>query len=414
VAASEWEIYKPQSSNDWEISNNEEQSPKQLGDIPFPLNIAMALSKPAKQAIPEHLQALGRGFTDIGEGIKQRFLSGKEKEDYTNQANSNRKYYEEKMGGNDIVNKSIREGAASSPYMAIGAPATKVGKNLLEKMLFGGITSGNIAASEFSPTGQINKEKIAAAGLMGAGIPAASKVLNIGEKGFEKLGNFIKKTNPKNLMYSIQRGADKMLSQSSDLFNLVRDEAKSSGMKIPIQSNLFDEVEKYLSKTEANKRLIEKAKTGDYGAIHTLQSDLGKKGTKYLGSESGADNNLGEEVLETRDKINESVRDHFNQYGRPDLSKLLDEATSKFRRMKEVYYKHPTIAKLVHHEDRIIPRNPLTPITEESKRTEELLKEHPEISESLSLINKLNKGKSLTKWALPSVAAAEIIRRKLF
>lgn len=197
--------------------------------------------------------------------------------------------------------------------------------------------------------------------------------------------NVLNQKNPKELAYGIQKAHDVLKSQASDIYDLVKSEVKPRGVnEIKIPEKIIESAESYLPKTDASKNLINKAKSGDYESLHKLQSDLGKRGTKHLGSDYAADWDKGEEMLEVKDKIMDSIKNHFNEYGHEDLSKLLDMAKGKWAKLKDVYYSHPAIAKLVHEESRKVPKNPMNVFSEESKPMQKILNEHPEISEALN------------------------------
>lgn len=212
--------------------------------------------------------------------------------------------------------------------------------------------------------------------------------LEVGGPPVTKFGkgvwNVLNQKNPKELAYGIQKAHDVLKSQASDIYNFVKSEVKPRGVgKINISEDVINEAERHLPRDRASKLLIEKARNGDYEALHQLQSDLGKEGTRNLGAESYADRNLGKEMLDTRDKINSSISDQFKEYGHEDLSKMLDMAKGKWAKLKDIYYSHPTIAKLVHEDSRKMPRKPLNVFSEESVPMKKITQEHPEITEAL-------------------------------
>jgi hypothetical protein len=253
-----------------------------------------------------------------------------------------------------------------------------------------------------------NPENPILGSVTGLPISLLTKIPGIG-KGISALKGAL----PKNISYAIQKAHDKLLSQSSDLYNYVKSEVFPRGVGIiNVDKDLINQAKKYLPKTDAMKDLIKKAESGDYNALHDLQSDLGKRGTGALGHELSAEQNKGHEMLDIREKINKIIRNQFHEYGHGDLAKLLDEASNKFRTLKETFYKHPTIAKMVHHDTRIIPRKPLTALTEESERTKSLFEKHPEIKKSVDLSGKIGLGLKGAKYGAGTLLLEEFLRDK--
>jgi phage gp46-like protein len=212
-----------------------------------------------------------------------------------------------------------------------------------------------------------------------------------GAPGMKVLGTFgrgiksaLTKINPKELLAEVQGGHDKLMQHSSDIYNFVKDEVKPRGVgKIDVKPEILDEAYQHLPKTRANQKLIESAKTGDYDALHQLQSDLGKQGRQASASDSFAERNLGQEIHDTRNKINESIIERFKDYGHEDLAKLLEEAKGKYKKMKELYYSHPRIAQLVEKGLRKEPANAMNMFSEVSDPMKAILQEHPNIGNAL-------------------------------
>lgn len=129
-------------------------------NIPLPLQFAMSLKKPFSQSLPERNQAVKRGLQDIPEGLKQLFLSGKEKlgygkpgelEDYTNKIQKEREEYDKSSGGQDILSKLLRGGVSNIPEMLMGGAGGVLGKAGLKSMLGAGIGTGLGAGTQFIP-----------------------------------------------------------------------------------------------------------------------------------------------------------------------------------------------------------------------------------------------------------------------
>ncbi len=225
-------------------------------------------------------------------------------------------------------------------------------------------------------------------------VAAATPGMKIAGQAALKLGDAAKtlfsKIAPQKLVEGVQAAHDRLLGQAQDLYNLVKNEVVNRGVnKVNINSDLLDEAGKSLPSTRANKQLLANASNGDYEALHSLQSDLGKKGIKNLSADTYADRNMGEQMLDTRDKINEAIRNHFNEYGHPDLSSLLDQANDKYRTLKQLYYEsNPTIGKMVNQDIREIPKNPMNAFSKQSKPMDQFLAAHPEVSDAVGLMKK--------------------------
>jgi hypothetical protein len=271
---------------------------------------------------------------------------------------------------------------------AIGAPAkSNQFGDLIPKQsdtFIGKLPIGPATAPLGSKESFVNPESLKDISEFAAGGPGmkviGAKGINFG-KGIKSV---LTKIAPKELAYGVQKAHDKLSQQASNIYDFIKSEVGPRGVgKINVAEDLIKEAESHLPKTRANKDLIERARTGNYEALHDLQSDLGKRGTKALGADLAADRNIGEEMLDTRGKINDVIKNQFNEYGHPDLTKLLEEANGKYTKLKKLYYSHPKVAKLVHPESRLVPKNPLSLFSEESKPMKELLGEHPEIQEAL-------------------------------
>jgi hypothetical protein len=283
-----------------------------------------------------------------------------------------------------VTNESTRNigrfigGAA--PFAAIAAPIAATGGAL-------GIPAGIAeiggmgAAGALTTPGNLFERGIGAA--KGAVAGSAGKLLT---KLPEVSKVLFSKVNPKEWVYGIQKAHDTAMKRAGDIYDFIKSEVKPRGVSnINIPTNILKEASDYLPKTRSSKQLIENAKTGDYEALHQLQSDLGKKGSENLSGDTYADRNMGEQMMDVRDKINEAIRSKFKAHGHEDLAKLLDEANKKYKSLKDIYYSHPTVGKIVHPNIRKVPKNPEKVFQEESKSMEKLLQAHPEIVEGMKL-----------------------------
>jgi hypothetical protein len=263
-------------------------------------------------------------------------------------------------------------------YGAIAAPIAASG-GALGAPIIGGLLGGAVAGAATTP-GDVPGRALGAA--MGA-IPAAIPGL--------KLPNVIKtlmtKSNPEKVAKQIQTAHDIQKYDASKLFNKVTREAENRGIStVDMDKDLINQAMDYLPNTKASRDLINKARTGDYSSVRKLQSDLRARGEKRLQSDLAAERDIGENMLELRNDINKSVERHFENTGNKDLADILQDATSKYRDLKKTYYSHNRIAKLVDPEERLIPRDVLKLLSEDSAKMRRLRTEHPEITDEIELV----------------------------
>lgn len=400
-----------------EENENPENDLSQIGGIPgFLLKIAPSLVKGykhPKEAMAERVQGLGRGYQDIGEGLKQLGLEGAEKiglkpkgtaDKYTKDVQAEREFYNKSSGGQDPLTQMLRSGAGFTlPGAGMSAGLLgKGGTSLLQRMLMGGAGGAAGGAAKFVPEDESRLENTVKGGAIGATIPAAAAL----PKGISKLEEkFIKplfhKGSPQKTASFIQKGHDLLDKEASHLYSSVENEAIKRGINtIPLPNKLVKEAADYLPKTRASEKLIEAAKTGDYKALRKLQSDLRHRGELLKGSELGADRDRGEEILDLRNKINEEIGDAFEIFGHHDLKADLLKANDLYKKLKETYYSRPAIANMVKKGLRKVPKNINEVVTEISEPMEKIRKLHPELEEEIRLTNEKEKIlKSLKKGA---------------
>jgi hypothetical protein len=367
------------------------------------------LKKPVSQGFPEKAAAMGRGFTDIGQGAKQAALQvgellGSSKpgsaEKYTKQTNAERAQYEKTPESQDVLNKTIRSATAMSPLFAFGLPAATA-ETLAGKALWGGLGGAAQGTTEFLPDEKNRQAKIVERAGEGTALGVLPSVASKAMEGPAYIKSLFSKADPKKWMSNIQGAHTKLLNQSSDIYNYVKNEVNPRGVGIiDVGKDLIDQAKKYLPKTDASKALIKKAESGDYDALHEVQSDLGKRGYKSTQHELNSERNKGFEMLDVREKINKAIRDKFEEHGHGDLSKLLDEASGKYKTMKEVYESIPAIKKLVG-KNKKIPHDPMGLFSEESEPMQRLFEHHPEIQKEMDELTKKEfMKKLLTRSAL--------------
>ncbi len=397
-------------------------APNELEGLPksalaqFLLKMAPSLMKGysnPKQLAEEQLVNLGRGYLDIGEGIKQLGLRGAEKvglqpagsaDKYTQDVRAEREHFANTPAGQDPLGKLVRAGSSFTvPGIGLGSGLlAKAGTPLLQKMLIGGTGGAVGGATRFVPEDESRLANTIESGLVGSAIPAAAAI----PKGVSTLQEkFIKplmyKGSPEKTASIIQKGHDVLDEEASKLYSHVEKEAEKRGIsQMPIPDKLINQSKKFLPNTEASKKLINNAKTGDYVSIRKLQSDLRKRGERLKGSEFEADRNRGEEVLDLRHKINQEVADTFDVFGHADLKDALLEANQKYTILKDTYYSRPALANMVQKGLRKVPKNINEVVTEISDPMKKIRELHPELEKEVKLAESHEKAKKLLNKVL--------------
>jgi hypothetical protein len=271
--------------------------------------------------------------------------------------------------------------------------AAQIPKALQNTLALGG-------AGAIATPGDATNRALGAGGALALG--GAGKVAG---KAAEKLPGLIRglstKSTPEALVESIQKPHDKLQSTADELYGQVKQAIKKRDVKIPVKDEYLNEIVDILPKTRASRKLIEKAKTGDYESVHELQSHLYKKGTKGLSSDDIALENQGEEILDLRDKINDDLEKHLIKEGHIDIAHVLKQGKKSYAKLKDTYYDKllpKGIGKLVHSETRLVPENPEKLLSQNSEPMKKFLSSHPEaakhsqgIKEKEAALKSLNK-----------------------
>jgi hypothetical protein len=245
--------------------------------------------------------------------------------------------------------------------------------------------------------------------LMPAGAGSAKAIPKIGEE----IAEFTTGASTKRSMITdILKGHDNLEEKASKDFIDVSTQAKNRGIsKISLNEKDISSLKKYFPKTEASKDLLNSAKSGDYDALRDLQSDMYTRGKNALSSDLIADQNLGEEMLEKRDKINKLISEHLKNTGNIDLAEKLNGARNDWHTLQDTFYNKElpaSIRKLVNNDTRKIPKNIATVLSEESKPISKLKDFIPGIDEKLKYVNsRKNVTKNIStalKIGIPSAA----------
>jgi hypothetical protein len=276
--------------------------------------------------------------------------------------------------------RAAGEFAGSIPIpLAVGGGTALAASTLGAPAALAGLLGGAASGAATTPGG-VGERGVAAIeeGLLGAATGGAPKILK---------ALFGKKTTQKQLGNQIQAAHDAQKADSSAMFKNVTREAEDRGIsKVNFDKSLVNEAERYLSNTQANRDLLKRAESGNYDDLRKLQSDLRSKGEKRLQSDLASERDAGEEMLDVRNNINQSIGDHFRKTGNEDLADMLTEASSKYKNLKDTYYTHNRIAKLVDKDKRLVPKDMMKLLSEDSKPMNDLLKAHPEVKSQMDQI----------------------------
>jgi hypothetical protein len=217
--------------------------------------------------------------------------------------------------------------------------------------------------------------------LGGAGNVVGKAAGKVGEKIPAFLRGLGSKSTPEMLVEAVQKPHDVLKNTENELYGQVKSAIKKRNITIPVKDDYLNQVAEVLPKTRASRQLIEKAKSGDYDAVHDLQSHLYKKGSKGLASDDIALENQGEEILELRNKINEDLENHLLKEGHIDIAHVLRQGKKTHKNIMDTYYDknlRKGIGKMVNQDLRLVPENPEKLFNQNSVPMKRFLEKHPE------------------------------------
>ncbi len=212
------EKYKVSSSDnsqevdDFDPEMYKASSIKKIDEKPTPYHLKMvekfleSSNHPLKEVLKQRFQALGRGFTDVGEGAKQLYLGAKEgmgyappgtQDKYTQEREAERNFYNTTPAGKDPYAQLIRGAAASSPELAL-APALR-GASLLGKMIKGAALGGAAGTAQYVEPNNTRAWNALVGSTVGTALPVALEAPNLIKslvKGTGKLKNAFKDISP--------------------------------------------------------------------------------------------------------------------------------------------------------------------------------------------------------------------------
>lgn len=342
-----------QKDSDNNIFNNTGVVGKAVGMIP---DIMQGFNNPSR-AFSNRAQALGRGFTDVGEGIKQAFLQGSEAlgftpkgstQQYTRQKDAERNFYNQSPAGQDKFSDLLRSGASQSPMAALG---TILGSEapLIQKALSSGGANALIGSSQYVPEGDSRKRNAVTYGALGATAPLVEPILG---DVIPRIGNEL---TPSRLAARI---IGSPLSEEELLRNLEASSGTQTGLGNVIGSPM-------LQRTQENIL----AKIPFSGANQSLQ-------------------NTGAEIANRGNNLVENYRRDISPEEIPDrLGNALKEAYKGHQSLKNnLYKKRDKLAEQLGFKPELEDFSRAANMHAKTLENSELLQHEPEYK---SLLNKL-------------------------
>lgn len=309
-------------------------------------------------------------------------IPGKIAQDYANADATS--YFPQPQNGDEVALQKIAElGGSLGPLGKMfgmlkgGAQIARVPKVLQNATALAG--TGALATP-----GDAGDKALGAAGALALG--GAGKLGGaIASKTAEKVPAFLRGlTNESSidaLAKAVQKPYNVLRNTEGQLYDYVRSAINRRNITIPVKSQYLADAQTLLPNTRASAKLIHDAKGGDYEAIHDLQSQLYKKGTKALASDDVAISNQGEEIIDLRNKINEDLKNHLMQTGNVDVAHVLQQGRGIHKQIMDTYFNKNLpkgISKLVQEDIRLVPENLPGVFEQNSKPMAKFLQEHPE------------------------------------
>lgn len=277
----------------------------------------------------------------------------------------------ELIGGGGLFGK-LMQGVKGASALA------RVPKALQTPVALGG--AGYIA----TPGTPTNKA-IGAGGALalgGAGTVAGKAIGKAADKIPAFMRGLTSKSTPEALVQSVQKPHDRLQSTADEFYGQVRDAIKKRDIKVPIDEKFLTQAREYFPKNKTSvNELFERAKKGDYEAIHKIQSSLYKKGTKQLSGDDLVKENEGEDIIDLRDRINTYLENHLLKSGNLDVAHVLRQGKKAHKQIMDTYYApnlRKGIGKMVQRDLRLVPEKPEKLFNQNSVPMKEFLAKHPE------------------------------------
>lgn len=310
-------------------------------------------------------------------------------------------------------------GTVASPQELVGRGAGEVGASLagLAPFTAGGaaLIPGMVGAAAGSALGGLaltpgNIKERAQQALIDAFLPGAAKATKTGAR---LLKSRAFRKSPEGYAQIIEKSYDKQKDLAGGLYQSVLKRAQEEGVStINLPKNLMQEIKELGPKTQAFKRALQKASKGGYEELHNIQSSLFTRSHGLKKSQDITQRELGEDVAEVRTRLNDYVENHFDKSGTPELAHDLREARRKYRHLKEVFEKNPTINKLVG-EEREVPSNLSKFLQKNTAFHKNLLNEIPELKKAVRTQSDKDQLKKLISelkgWSVPALAGKYVL-----
>lgn len=248
------------------------------------------------------------------------------------------------------------------------------------------LVAGIMGAAGAPPGQRMHEASINALTALGIGkvLPLVNTLL--GNSGVKETAN------------AIQANHDAMMQQAQNAFQTVSKGVNDRGItQVPFDKSIIKQARDYFPQTTAARNLLNDAKSGDYNSLRDLQSEMWQRGTASKGSDLISEQNKGEELLDLRDKLNQSISDHLINTGNEDLNNVLNHGRNTYYNLQKTFYSHPTISKLVDEDVRKVPKNLMTVIQEDSKPMNAFRQANPQVQENINTLHARNALASLGK-----------------
>ncbi len=235
--------------------------------------------------------------------------------------------------------------------------------------------------------GDVTNRALGAGGALalgGAGKAAESILNKAGDKIPAFMRGLTNKSTPEELVKGAQKPHDRLQSTADEMYGQVRQAIKGRDIKIPMEDKFIAQAKEYFPKNKSSVNdLFDRAKKGDYEAIHKIQSSLYKKGTKQLAGDDLVKENEGEEIMDLRDRMNDFLEKNLIKGGNLDVAHVLRQGKKAHAELMNTYYApnlRKGIGKMVNSELRLVPENPEKLFSQNSKPMKDFLAKHPEVA----------------------------------
>ena len=264
-----------------------------------------------------------------------------------------------------------RLGGKGAGYATLAAPIIASGEAAIPGLLGASIGSG-IAGGALSKGNAGDRLKDA---LISAVLPSAMKGLT---SSFRLGKSAITSVKPRKAADVIQGAHDISEVAATSPFKQASKIAEERDIPaVKINKPTFDLARRAFPKKQEYKELLKKAKLGDYEALRQVSSDM-KKISRRLDDPKRllTEQHFGSELDEAAHGIDKEMQRQFTETGHMDLADLIKEGISKYAKHKELYYKNPTISKLVGEEKKV-PKNLVKTVAQDSAYFNKLREAHP-------------------------------------